>query len=289
MAGRTVAGRAERKMLRTVMTRLGAGGHIVSAQPSAFAVHAPEGRAARPLELSEALMKRLLADGLVEPGGEEPGGGGWRISAAGAAWLRRALSAGDAFLREDAFLHQHVAVTRGSLTRDGASRPVMINKAESPLAWLRGRKDRSGAAFIGDAQFTAGERLRRDFTFAGLTPRMTASWDAGAGSQARRSGARGGHAQFLDQALDARQRFNDAVVAVGPELSGVLVDVCCFLRGLEEVEKARGWPRRAAKVILQLALDRLARHYGIGEARGARPRKGGIRHWGAPDYRPGVD
>jgi hypothetical protein len=39
--------------------------------------------------------------------------------------------------------------------------------------------------------------------------------------------------------------------------------VICQGEGLEAAERALGWPVRAGKLVLQLALDRLVSHYGL--------------------------
>jgi hypothetical protein len=169
-----------------------------------------------------------------------------------------------------------------------ASRAVAVNPTESPLAWLRRRKDRTGEAMISQVQFDAGERLRADFWFAQMTPRVTMSWQAIAPAQRRRSGmAFRSDADMADHVAAARERVRRALSAVGPELAGVLIDVCCHLKGLEEAEQAAGWPQRSGKIILGLALSSLARHYGMG-TRASSPGAGGsgVRHWGSEDYRP---
>jgi hypothetical protein len=163
-----------------------------------------------------------------------------------------------------------------------------IDLDESPLGWLARRRDKSGKPILDASQLMAGERLRADFTRGQIMPRMSVDLSLGMNGGGR-SGRTGGVQDLSDSALAARDRVNRALGAVGPELSGLLVDVCCFLKGLELVERERGWPARSGKVVLLIALSRLADHYGYGrEARGA-ARSSGPTHWGAEDYRPRID
>lgn len=159
---------------------------------------------------------------------------------------------------------------------------TLANLSESPLAQLVRRRTKDGRPFLTDEEFRAGERLRADYTRGRIMPRLGANWVASV-SCGRRAGA-GGMSELTDAALAARQRVESAVTAVGPELSGVLVDVCCFLKGLERVESERGWPVRSAKIVLKTALAALSRHY-CPPGKPARPR---ALHWGAEDYRPSI-
>jgi hypothetical protein len=180
------------------------------------------------------------------------------------------------------FLAQHGGVVRAARSDDVNAE--LVHEAESPLAWLARRKGRDGRPLISAAQFAAGDRLRADFTRAGLSPRVTANWIAPV-AQGRRSNS---PAAFTEATVAAKFRLDRALAAAGKEFAGLLLDVCCFLKGLEAVERERGWPPRTGKVVLGLALDRLASHYGIAaEARG--PRRAPTRAWQAPDARPTMD
>ncbi len=176
------------------------------------------------------------------------------------------------------FRAQHMSLVDASGPEIGVG--AKRDESESPLIWLARRKGADGRPLIEPHQFAAGERLRADFTQALMMPRTTTNWHAPLSGRNRDQTP--GH--VTERAVAARQRVRHALDAVGPEFSGLLLDVCCFLKKLEMVERERQWPARSAKVVLQLALERLARHYGYGsEIRGRADVA--IRSWagGGPD------
>jgi hypothetical protein len=181
----------------------------------------------------------------------------------------------------DSFQRQHREVDTIMIDNGASTSVAEINLSESPLALLMRLKSKDGRPFLSRAEFDAGERLRSDYTRGSIMPRLGANWEAKVASGRR--GGSGGMAELTDAALAARQRVDGALRAVGPELSGLLVDVCCFLKGLETVERERAWPVRSAKLVLKTALGILARHYHPPRDAGARTP---VLHWGAEDYRP---
>lgn len=177
--------------------------------------------------------------------------------------------AGRALLLREAqgFAAQHRLMQEAVLDELGDARTVKVNAGESPLARLKARD------LVDGTQFAAGEKLRRDFTLAQLSPRMGVNWDAPVVS-----GSRGQSGDSVsDIALMARTRLNKALAAAGPQLSDLLFDVCCHLAPLEACEDARGWAKRSARVVLKIGLDRLAQHYGMTQT----SQKRVIRAWQA--------
>jgi hypothetical protein len=223
--------------------------------------------------IDPAALAPLLAADLVTRRKD----GSVALTEAGRAFLARAalMQSG---AEVDAYLGQHLALRRATVDSAAGPLAVLVDEAESPLAWLARRKGKNGRPLIEPSQLQAGERLRADFTRAQLTPRVTSNWSSPAAQG--RSGRTRGAAAMTDAIVAARQRFARAMRAVGPEFAGLLTDVCCFLKGIEDVERERGWPARSGKVVLQLGLDRLARHYGLAEEARGLPRAP-MRRWTA--------
>jgi hypothetical protein len=136
--------------------------------------------------------------------------------------------------------------------RGAGNRSVTVNLAESSLTWLasRGR--------ISDRQLLAGETLRADWERAGLGPNVTMRWRV-----TPRNAGQSVAPDPTSSQLDAKRRFEAAIAHVGSGLSDVLWRVVCADEGLAEAERSLGWPARAGKLVLGLALDRLADFYRI--------------------------
>ena len=151
------------------------------------------------------------------------------------------------------------------MAEDGSGeRRLRFNLAESPLSVLGRKRDKDGSAYLTADLIEAGERLREDFELAQMGPRVTQSWERflTAGGNRGVGGGRGP----AEGPGDARTRVAKAMEALGPGLSDIVFRVCCFLEGLETAEKRLGWSARSGKVVLKIALERLAMHYRIAPA-----------------------
>jgi hypothetical protein len=234
---------------------------------------------ARALDPAEsAALARLASDGLVSRGTD----GHYALTEEGRRHLLRRLAGADGFAAQHQEREQTVLRDPDSGVFD-----VTVNHAESPLAWLRRRKGRDGEPMVSAHEYAAGERLRADYERGHLRPRVTANWTAAVAGK-RRDGV-GGVAELTETALAARRRVDAALRAVDREFAGLLVDLCCYLKGLEEIERERRLPARSAKVLVKLGLGRLARHYGLSPKAEGPDWSRKLLHWGTEDYRPRID
>ncbi len=191
--------------------------------------------------------------------------GRYKITAVGRAALKRMLAEdGELFLGGEApFRDQHSIYELRKLTdHNGDVRQLRFNLSESPLGQLGRRRGQDGTAFLSADLVEAGERLREDFELAQMGPRVTQNWDSFLTHSSRGGFSNNSSAEGPAAAHD---RVSNALKALGPGLADIALKVCCFLDGLEKAEKRLGWSARSGKVVLRIALHRLANHYGIAQ------------------------
>ena len=277
-----VAPREFERIARTILQRLdGNGGYLACERgtpgPGAvWRLYSPRNGYRRPLMDVPA----QVADAMAAAGWLRDENDCWTITRAGRSWLSRARAAA-------ATPPAKRRARREIIDPDGLRRQAEVSAGESPLDWRARRKDRNGAPFLSAEEVAAGERLRREYEAARMGQKVTASWDlALAASDRRRVRAmpRDGM-NMAERALAARQKVHRALAAAGPGLDEILLETCCLSRGLESAERRLGWPRRSARLILRIALDRLARHYGLKKDRPER-RAARILGWGLPGHIP---
>jgi hypothetical protein len=123
----------------------------------------------------------------------------------------------------------------------------------------RGVATAEGRPWLTPIEAAAGERLREDFHRAGTVGRLTMNWDAGP-----RVDGGGPRLEPAERARFAKDRIAAALEAAGPGLREILEHVCLAGTALQAAERSLGLPRRAGKMVLRLALQRLVVHYRMG-------------------------
>lgn len=135
------------------------------------------------------------------------------------------------------------------------ARSVTVNLVESPLGRVLAR------GHVSRRQFDAGERLRADWERGQWSARVTMAWDSAPVARGRGGQSNGRDLSAVQ--IDARGRFEAAIAAAGPGLADILWRIVCAGDGMRQAETALGWPARAGKLVLTIALDRVADYYRI--------------------------
>lgn len=249
----------EREARRILPLLARTGAHAVGARPAggSVAVHLRAAQKRPTAIVGQAVFDEFRRTGWVQCSDDRT----WRLSESGRNWLMRRSPDGDGFADQHRLVEE-----RGVEMPGGGWRRARVNAGEDPLGWLARRKGPDGERFLSEEMVAAGERLRSDFTRAQLLTSTTTDWSRlsrDGGGRRSGAGAGAGACELTEVALAARQRFERALTVLGGEAAGLVVDVCCFLIGLEHAESARGWPKRSAKIALRLCLGQLATHYGL--------------------------
>ncbi|CUH53391.1 DUF6456 domain-containing protein [Shimia marina] len=158
-----------------------------------------------------------------------------------------------------AFSAQRQRATSDNMTAMPRMRKARFSTADSPLTILARLRDKDGKMFLGSDLVMAGERLREDFELAQMAPVESTKWKRFLQAPGELSYEAQGKAE--NSAETARRRVATVFGELGPGLSDIALRCCCYLEGLEVVEKRLGWSARSGKIVLRIALTRLRDHY----------------------------
>lgn len=242
---------SERRISR-VLARLSASDALLrldGAGPS-YGVFTKRDRRRRALlRLSAAEVRALHAEGLIAASGDD----GFVLSAAGSARVAR-----DSAEPGEEFLSQHHAVmARDVIDAGGAVHIVRGLDPDGPMRRLAALRGAKGEPWLSQAELAAAGRLRSDWALGEIGVVRGSDWLAAPmGSTARGPG--NAQEAAMARRCDARRRVGDALARLAAPLRRVVESICLREEGLEQLERAEGWPARSGKLALKLGLAQLA-------------------------------
>lgn len=128
--------------------------------------------------------------------------------------------------------------------------------------------------FLEPHHLEAARRVARLFERAHLVQRTTMHYSP-LPAAGRNTGTRG---EITDMAAEARKALAGIYKSLPADCAAVVIDVCCYDKGLQAIETERNWPRRSAKLVLRIGLDHLAAQFGLSPAAEG-PRAEATRGW----------
>jgi len=92
-----------------------------------------------------------------------------------------------------------------------------------------------------------------------MGPQVTMRWENIPLSREKRSAPSG--LNQTERMISAKKRFDEALVTIGPDLADIAWRVICAGEAMPVAEREMAWPVRSGKLVLRIALDRLAAFY----------------------------
>lgn len=221
----------------------------IEAAPVGYALRVGRDRRTRVLlTVDEGVFRQLAGT----PGLKvRPGGG----------WVARAFDAPPSSASPEPGCPGVIEGVRAVMEDDGSVTSRRANLGQSAIAWLAGRKDAEGRAWLAPREIAAADRLALDAEAALRGPSVTMRWDAlpraGAGGEAP------GRSGPAASAMAAGARVETALAACGPA-RGLVEAICIRASALQAAERDLGLGRRQGKALLRTGLAALADHYRIG-------------------------
>lgn len=208
-------------------------------------------RRRRPMvRITEAQAQALVAEGAVAADGDAHA---FKLTSAGAAHAARVVARPN-----ETYQAQHAPVIdRPVIDADGDVRQARGYAPFTTLVRLVRLKNADGTPWLAPEELDAARRLRGDWDAGQIGLVRGADWAAPPQSRQAR-GPGNGRETALAIGLDARARVEEALAALAPPLKRVAIALLLHDCGLEDFERAQGWPTRSAKIALKLALAQLA-------------------------------
>lgn len=137
-----------------------------------------------------------------------------------------------------------------------------LGATTSPIFKLYNRQKSSPNSYLTVSHLKAGQTIFDIFTNTKLTPNVTTNVERlMAGPQKHYMGTK--TENVSDKSYNARKKLYNILEYLGDEFAAIIVEVCIFGSGLVVVEKMFDWPARSAKLLLTMALNRLAEYLEI--------------------------